>query len=106
MGYFTVTREAGPGWTDGRGAFDQPGAEDHGAFMKGLAEEGFLLLAGPLDASESGHIRVFLMASARSENEVHDRLADDPWVRSQRLVTTRVESWTPVVGAERLVADR
>ena len=29
MSYFAVTREAGPGWTDGMGAFEQPGVNDH-----------------------------------------------------------------------------
>jgi uncharacterized protein YciI len=102
MGYFAVTRDAGPGWTDGRGAFEQPGAGDHASFMNELAKEGFLLFAGPLAGSEAGRIRVLLMASAEGEAEVHGRLADDPWVRSQRLVTTSVESWIPLVGAERL----
>jgi uncharacterized protein YciI len=102
MGYFAVTRDAGPGWTDGRGAFDQPEAGDHASFMNKLAKEGFLLVAGPLAGSEAGRIRVLLMASAEAEGEVHDRLADDPWARSQRLVTTSVESWIPIVGAQRL----
>jgi uncharacterized protein YciI len=102
MGYFAVTREAGPGWTEGRGAFEQPEAGDHALFMNELATEGFLLFAGPLAGSEAGRIRVLLMASAEAEAEVHDRLADDPWVRSQRLITTSVESWIPMVGAERL----
>jgi uncharacterized protein YciI len=98
VGYFVVTRDAGPGWTARRGAFEQPEANDHAAFMNNLAEGGFLVLAGPLAGSESGRIRVLLMARAETEAEVTDRLADDPWARSQRLVTTRVESWIPVVG--------
>jgi len=102
MGYYAVTRDAGPGWTDGTGAFEQPGASDHAIFMNGLAEEGFLLLAGPLAGSEAGRIRVLLVASAESQAEIHDRLAVDPWVKSQRLVTASVESWIPIVGTERL----
>jgi uncharacterized protein YciI len=102
MGYFVVTREAGPGWTDGKGAFEQPGAGDHATFMDNLAKEGILVFAGPLAGSEAGRIRVLLIANADAEAEVHDRLADDPWVRSQRLVTTSVESWVPLTGAERL----
>jgi uncharacterized protein YciI len=102
MGYFVVTRDAGPGWTDGCGAFEQPGAGEHASFMNVLAKEGFLLLAGPLAGSEADRIRVLLFARAETEAEIHDRLADDPWVPSQRLVTTSVESWTPIVGMERL----
>lgn len=29
MSYFAVTRNAGPAWTDGKSAFEQPGAGDH-----------------------------------------------------------------------------
>jgi hypothetical protein len=104
MGYFAVTRDAGPGWSDGTAAFQQPDAGEHASFMNELAEEGFVLFAGPLAGSETDRIRVLLMASADSPAEVHDRLADDPWVRSRRLVTTSIEAWIPVVGSERLGA--
>ena len=39
MSLFAVTREAGPGWTDGQGAFEQTAVEDHAAFMNGLESE-------------------------------------------------------------------
>ena len=42
MSLFAVTREAGPAWTEGKGAFDQPGVNDHAAFMNGLADDGFV----------------------------------------------------------------
>lgn len=102
MSYFAVTREAGPGWIDGKGAFDQPGVRDHAAFMNTLAKDGLVLFAGPLAGSEQGGIRVLLIIDAQSEAEIHQRLADDPWVVTQRLVTTLVEPWTLLVGAERL----
>jgi uncharacterized protein YciI len=102
MAYFAVTRDAGPSWIEGRGAFEQPGASDHAAFMNQLAEDGCVLFAGPLAGSEAGRIRVLLIADAQSGREVYDRLAGDPWVRAQILVTSCVETWTPIVGAERL----
>ena len=75
---------------------------DHAAFMNTLADEGFVLFAGPLAGSEHDRIRVLLIAEADSEADIHRRLADDPWVRTQRLVTTSVEPWNLLVGAERL----
>ena len=48
MTLFAVTREAGTGWTDGKGAFEQPAVSEHAAFMDGLSDEGFVLFAGPL----------------------------------------------------------
>jgi uncharacterized protein YciI len=106
MSLFAVAREAGPGWTDGKGAFEQPAVNDHAAFMNSLADEGFVLFAGPLAASEHDRIRVLLIADAPSATDVHLRLADDPWERTQRVVTTSVEPWNLLVGAERLGAQR
>ena len=102
MSLFAVTREAGPGWTDGKGAFEQPAVNDHAAFMSRLADQGFVLFAGPLAGTEHDRIRVLLIAEAASEADVIRRLADDPWVRTQQLVTTSVEAWNLRLGAERL----
>jgi uncharacterized protein YciI len=104
MSLFAVTREAGPSWTTGSGAFEQPAANDHAAFMNNLADEGFVLMAGPLAGSERDRIRVLLIAEAASEPDVHRRLADDPWARTQLLVTTSVEPWNLLVGADRVGA--
>ena len=102
MGLFAVTREAGPGWSDGVGAFEQPRANDHGAFMNHLHEDGLVLFAGPLAGSEAGRIRVLLIASAEDEDEIARRLIDDPWAIEKRLVTVTIEPWLLVVGSERI----
>ena len=78
---------------------------DHAAFMSRLADQGFVLFAGPLAGTEHDRIRVLLIAEAASEADVIRRLADDPWVRTQRLVTTSVEAWNLLLGAERLGVD-
>jgi len=104
MSLFAVTREAGPSWTDGKGAFEQPEVNDHAAFMNDLADDGFVLFAGPLAGSEHDRIRVLLIADAGSEADIHRRLANDPWERTQRVVTTSVEPWLLLSGADRLGA--
>jgi uncharacterized protein YciI len=105
MSLFAVTREAGPSWTDGKGAFEQPEVNDHAAFMNDLADDGFVLFAGPLAGSEHDRIRVLLIADAGGEADIHRRLADDPWERTQRVVTTSVEPWLLLSGADRLGAQ-
>jgi uncharacterized protein YciI len=105
MSLFAVTRAAGPSWTDGKGAFDQPAVNDHAAFMNGLANEGFVLFAGPLAGSELHRIRVLLIAEAADEIDIRRRLADDPWERTRRVVTTGVERWNLLVGAEGVGAE-
>ena len=106
MTYFAVVRDAGPAWTDGKGAFEQPGVNDHAAFMNGLADEGVVLFAGPLAGSEQGRIRALVIVNADDEAAVHNRLAADPWSKAEMLVTTSVEPWTLFVGADRIGHDQ
>jgi uncharacterized protein YciI len=102
MGYFAVTREAGPGWTTGQGITGQQGVDRHAAFMETLAAEGFVLLAGPLSGTEAGRLRALVIVRAEAPAEIRDRLADDPWALSGHLRAVRVEPWNIFVGAGRL----
>src|SRR5438046_2464615 len=102
MGYLAVIRDAAPGWIEAKDAFEQPGVDDHGAFMNQLAVNGFVLFAGPLAGSEVGLVLVLLIADAQSGRDVYDILAADPWAGSETLVTSNVETWTPIVGSDRL----
>ena len=72
--------------------------------MNALADEGFVLFAGPLAGTEHGRVRALVIVHAASEAEVERRFADDPWARSQQLRTGTVEPWTILAGAERLTA--
>jgi len=101
MSYYAVIREAGPGWAHG-GIAAQPDVGAHAAFMNGLADEGIVLFAGPLAGSENARLRVLLIVDADHDDEIRNRLADDPWVRTNRLVITSIEPWNLMVGAERL----
>ena len=102
MSYFAVIREAGPTWIDGKGTFEQPGVNDHAAFMNALADQGLVLFGGPLAGSEHGRIRALLIVDAASESQIDRRLSDDPWALTKRLVTVSVEPWNIFVGAQRL----
>jgi uncharacterized protein YciI len=103
MSYFAVIRQAGPGWSDG-GIAGQPAVNDHAGYMNALAGEGFVLFAGPLAGTENGRLRALLIVDAATEDEIRSRLADDPWVHTDRLVITSIEPWSLIVGAERLSA--
>jgi uncharacterized protein YciI len=103
MSYFVVIREAGRAWTDG-GMAEQPGMSDHAAFMNALADQGFALMAGPLAGSEHGRLRAMLLVDAEGEAEIHRRLVEDPWTRSEQLQITSIEPWNTFVGAQRLSA--
>jgi uncharacterized protein YciI len=101
MSTFAVIREAGPGWCNG-GINAQPAVDGHAAFMKALADHGFVLFAGPLAGTEHGRVRVLLIVNADDEDAINRQLADDPWVPTQQLVTVSIEPWQILVGAERL----
>jgi uncharacterized protein YciI len=103
MSHYAVIREAGAGWTAG-GITHQPDVASHAAFMNTLADEGFVLFAGPLAGSEKARLRALLIVDTTSEDEIRDRLAADPWERTDRLVITSIEPWNLIVGAERLSA--
>ena len=101
MSIFAVIREAGPGWQGG-GIFQQPAVTEHAAFMNTLAEQGFVLFGGPLAGTEQGRVRVLLIVDADNEATIHRLLADDPWAATGQLVTSSIEPWKILVGAERL----
>jgi uncharacterized protein YciI len=100
VSYFAVIREAGPAWEAG-GIFQQPSVTEHAAFMNTLTEQGFILFAGPLAGTEDGRVRVLLIVDSDSEANIHRRLADDPWVPTEQLVTASIEPWKILAGAER-----
>jgi uncharacterized protein YciI len=103
MSHYAVIREAGPAWTHG-GIADQPDVAGHAAFMNGLADDGFVLFAGPLAGSEKARLGALLIVDTDSEDEIRQRLAADPRARTDRLVITSIEPWNLIVGAERLSA--
>lgn len=71
--------------------------DDHAAFMDGLADEGFLLLVGPLGDPAQPE-RVLAIVDAADPQEVHARLADDPWVSMGLLSTVSVDRWELAIG--------
>jgi uncharacterized protein YciI len=93
--YFVVTREPGPGWDSSLGMRGQERWAEHAAFMDALAEEGFIVLGGPLGEGERKFLHV---VDAESEGEVAARFADDPWTPMGLLEVTRVERWEILLG--------
>ena len=84
-----VLRERGRAWDGARGMREQERWDDHAAFMDGLAEEGFVVLGGPLgDGSKFMHV-----VDADGADEVEARFAADPWVPMELLRITAIEPW-------------
>ncbi len=90
MKYFAVTRERGPAWNSSVSMREQKRWNDHAAFMDALAEEGFVVLGGPLSKGER---RFLLIFNIDSEKTVETRLAADPWTQMRLLRITKIEPW-------------
>jgi uncharacterized protein YciI len=89
MPRFVVTRVNGPAWDPARARREQDAWDAHAEFMDGLADEGFVVLGGPLGEGD----RVLVVVDAANEAEVEERLAEDPWEPMGVLQTASVERW-------------
>lgn len=90
MEYFVVRLERGGPWDWSRGLREQAGWEEHAGFMDALAEEGFIVLGGPLEGDQE----TLQIVEADSEETVRGRLAEDPWAANGMLRPVRIERWT------------
>src|SRR5262245_30178814 len=89
MALYAVTRERGPAYDASRPLREQPGWDEHAAFMEALTAEGFIRLGGPV--GDRG--RVLHVVQAPDEQAIRRRLAADPWEPVGVLRTTAVEPW-------------
>jgi uncharacterized protein YciI len=88
-GTFVVTAVAGPHRDLAHDTREQPFWNEHAQFIDRLVEDGFILLGGPL-VDEGGSI---LIVRARDEQEVRERLKDDPWYREGILRQQSIKRW-------------
>ena len=94
--YYAVTRERGENWDAGLSMRQQEQWNEHAAFMDTLADEGFVVLGGPLGDGEK---KFLLIIDAEGEQEIAARLADDPWTSMGLLRIAKVERWEILLGA-------
>lgn len=89
--FYAVVSEAGPTWKRGTPMREQDAWSAHAVFMNALADEGFVVLGGPI--GDGTLHRALLIIDALSEKEVQRRLADDPWLRDGLLTVKSIEPW-------------
>lgn len=86
---FAVTNSRGESWDAGKQLRSQQQWDEHAAFMDRLAEDGFVVLGGPLNNGKA-----LLIIDAADENEIRATLAQDPWHRSGILELESIKEWT------------
>jgi uncharacterized protein YciI len=89
MPNFALMLVHGPGWDSSRPIREQDGWAEHAAFMDGLVDEGLIIVGGPLGDGE----RTLHVVEAADEQQVRQRLAQDPWAVAGLLRVASVEPW-------------
>ena len=69
---------------------------EHVEFINAVADEGFLVVAGPY--GDGNPYRALLVVSADDEVQAAARFEDDPWTTVGVLETKSVEPWNVLVG--------
>ena len=86
---FVVISSAGPNRDRSMSTRGQPLWNEHAAFIDQLVAEGFILMGGPL-VDEGG---AMLIVTADDENEVGEKLREDPWYTHGILKLESVKRW-------------
>ncbi len=86
---FIAISSAGPNRDPSKDTREQPFWDEHAAFIDQLVAEGLILMGGPL-VDEGGSLLIF---NAEDENEVREKLKNDPWARHGILKLDSVKRW-------------
>ena len=86
---FLAFSSAGPNRDFSKDTREQSFWDEHAAFIDQLVDEGFILMGGPL-VDEGGSL---LIVNAKDENEVREKLKNDPWARHGILKLDSVKRW-------------
>ncbi len=92
--YFAVLRKPGPAWDTALPMRSQQASAEHASFMDALADDGFIVLGGPVG---DGTRFLFLVRASREE-DIRERLAADPWVPMEMLQIASIEPWQVLLG--------
>ena len=94
---FLAFSSAGPNRDFSKDTREQPFWDEHAAFIDQLVEDGFILMGGPL-IDEAGSL---LILDANNENEVRDKLKNDPWMQHGILKLESVKRWQIFIDARK-----
>ena len=90
---FVVFSSVGPNRDRSKGVREQPFWDEHAAFIDQLVENGFILMGGPLLNQDGLPQGALLILNAQNENEVTEKLKDDPWFERGILKLESIKRW-------------
>ena len=86
---FVAISSAGANRDLSKSTREQPLWDEHAAFIDQLVADGLILMGGPL-VDEGGSL---LILNAEDENEVREKLKNDPWSEHGILELESVKRW-------------
>ena len=89
--HYLVEQGKGPGWDHDRLRREQRDWDGHAAFMDALADEGRIVLGGPIGDGDGEN--TLLIFSAATEAEVRETLQRDPWFEDV-LTVVSIRPWS------------
>jgi uncharacterized protein YciI len=90
---FLAFSSVGPNSDPSKGTREQPFWDDHAAFIDQLVDKGFVLMGGPL-LDEAGMPQgALLIVNAGDEDEVREKLKNDPWFQRGILKLESIKRW-------------
>ena len=90
---FVVISSAGPNRDRSKGTREQPFWDEHVVFIDRLVDEGFILMGGPLVDKAGMPQGALLIVKAEDENEVREKIKNDPWFKRGILNLESVRRW-------------
>jgi len=94
---FVMISSAGPNRDLSKGTREQPFWTEHAKFIDRLVAEGFILMGGPL-VDEGGSLLIF---NAEDENEVKEKMNNDPWLARGILKLEHIKRWQIFIDARK-----
>ena len=86
---FVMITSAGPNRDLTKSTREQPFWDEHAEFIDRLVAEGLIWMGGPL-VDEGGSLLFF---HAVDENEVREKMKNDPWLKQGILKSESIKRW-------------
>jgi uncharacterized protein YciI len=90
---FLAISSAGPNRDLSKDTRGQPFWDEHAAFIDRLVADGFILMGGPLIDEGGMPQGALLIVNAEDENEVREKLKNDPWFTHGILKLESIRRW-------------
>jgi uncharacterized protein YciI len=90
---FVAISSAGPNRDSSKGTREQPFWDEHVKFIDQLVADDFIMMGGPLVDEGGMPHGALLIVNAEDENEVREKLKDDPWAKHGILKLESVKRW-------------